>query len=201
MKIERLVIATRNRGKLHEFRDLLYRTRWEIVSLEDIGIRDECRETGRSFVENARIKALHFSQRTNLPVLADDSGLEVIALNGRPGIQSARYAGPGAGDATRIAKLLQELQLAQPGMRDARFVCALVLAQALVVHLEVEGECRGVIADAPRGAHGFGYDPVFLFPGLGRTYAELSPEEKNQCSHRSHAVRLLLVKLGLNSPK
>jgi XTP/dITP diphosphohydrolase len=126
---------------------------------------------------SARLKALACSHETDLPVLADDSGLEVFALGGRPGIHSARYAGDGASDAERIDRLLTELGKVA-GSRDARFVCALALARRGRLVLEVEGDCRGVIADAPRGTQGFGYDPVFLFPELGQTYAELSAEER-----------------------
>ncbi len=118
--------------------------------------------------------------------MADDSGLEVEALGGRPGIHSARYAGPGASDEDRIRKLLEEME--HSAERNARFVCSLALAKDGTLLLESEGECRGTIAKEPRGTNGFGYDPVFLFPQLGRTYAELSEAEKNLCSHRARAV-------------
>ncbi len=124
-------------------------------------------------------------------MLADDSGLEVEALGGRPGIFSARYGGPGASDEDRVRKLLKELE-SSAGERNARFVCSLALAQGGRLLLESEGECRGTIAKEPRGTNGFGYDPIFLFPALGRTYAELSQAEKNIHSHRSRAVASLL---------
>jgi XTP/dITP diphosphohydrolase len=190
-----IVVATRNKGKLREFRSLLAATGWEVLGLADVGISVDAEETGSTFSENARQKSLACSRETTLPVLADDSGLEVRALGGRPGIHSARYAGDGASDAERIAKLLAELR-DSPGGREARFVCALAFARRGRLILEVEGDCRGVITDAPRGTQGFGYDPVFLFPELGRTYAELSAEEKNRVSHRAAAVTALLQLLA-----
>ncbi len=189
----KVLLATRNTGKLREFRTLLLPAAWQVLSLSDLTIPHDCDETGDTFSANARLKALEYSTMTDLPVLADDSGLEVFALGGRPGVHSARYAGPLASDADRIRKLLLELQ-SVPGPRDARFVCALTLAQQGKVLVETEGECRGAIALEPRGHNGFGYDPVFLFMELDRTYAELSEEEKNRHSHRARAVKQLLEK-------
>ena len=194
LRVPTVVIATRNAGKLREFRSLLSVPGLAVLGLADVPIDRDCREDGQSFVENARQKALFYSNHTPLPVLADDSGLEVFALGGRPGIYSARYAGPKAADSDRIEKLLAELDAAG-GDRSARFVCALALARGNRILIETEGECRGVIAQAPRGTKGFGYDPIFLFPELGRTYAELDEEEKNRYSHRGHAVRKLLEAL------
>jgi XTP/dITP diphosphohydrolase len=161
------------------------------LSLDDVLIRNDHPETGTSFAENARIKAVKYSRQTGHPVLADDSGLEVAALGGRPGIRSARY---GANDRDRIRRLLLELERT-PGEREARFVCALALAQKEALIIETEGVCRGEIALDPRGANGFGYDPIFLIPELGRTYAELKPEEKNRVSHRARAVASFLQQL------
>jgi XTP/dITP diphosphohydrolase len=189
-----LVVATRNAGKLLEFRTLLLPLKAEILSLSDLAIDKDFEESGSTFAENARLKALAYSQLTSLPVLADDSGLEVAALGERPGIYSARYAGPGASDSDRIRKLLTELEK-YPDERDARFVCALALAQAGTLLLESKGECRGVIAQEPRGTNGFGYDPVFYFPELGRTYAELSNKEKDLYSHRGLAADSLLLEI------
>jgi len=189
-----LVIATRNIGKLREFRSLLSSTGWRILGLSDISSEKEHEEIGASFAENARLKALAYSADTDLPVLADDSGLEVAALGGRPGIHSARYAGPKASDSDRIRKLLSELD-ASGGPRDARFVCTLAIAQTGRLLLEAAGECRGLIAREPSGTNGFGYDPIFFFPELQRTYAELSESEKNLVSHRARAVHSLLEKL------
>ena len=194
LRVPTVVIATRNAGKLREFRSLISVPGLEVLGLADLSIDRDCREDGQSFVENARQKALFYSNHTPLPVLADDSGLEVFALGGRPGIYSARYAGPKAADSDRIEKLLAELDAAG-GDRSARFVCALALARGNRILIETEGECCGVIARAPRGTKGFGYDPIFLFPELGRTYAELDGEEKNCYSHRGQAVRKLLEAL------
>jgi XTP/dITP diphosphohydrolase len=195
MNISRLVIATRNRGKLREFRQLLANTGSKILGLEDLGIGEDFEETGSSFVENARLKARNYSLLTDLPVLGDDSGLEVVALGGRPGIHSARYAGPHATDLDRVRKLLAELDETGAN-REARFVCALALARRGVVLLDAEGECRGIIAPHPLGDRGFGYDPIFLFPELGRTYAELAEEEKNRFSHRARAVESLFARIA-----
>ncbi len=192
--MKQLVIATRNAGKIREFRDLLLPLKSDVLSLTDLGINTEIEEAGNTFAENARLKATAYSRLTQMPVLADDSGLEVKALGGRPGVHSARYAGPGASDADRIRKLLDELGKTG-GSREARFVCLLALAQNGALLLETEGECRGIIAEEPRGTNGFGYDPVFYFPKLGRTYAELSAEEKNKYSHRARAVSSLLSKI------
>jgi len=194
MRTTTLVVATHNRGKLQEFRTLLAPAQLQILSLDDLLIRNDHAETGASFAENARIKAVEYSRQTEHPVLADDSGLEVAALGGRPGIRSARYGRPGANDRDRIRQLLLELERT-PGERQARFVCALALAQKGALIIETEGECRGEIALEPRGANGFGYDPIFLFPELGRTYAELKPSEKNRVSHRARAVASLLKQL------
>ncbi len=194
IELSPLVIATRNKGKLREFRSLLSATGWTVLGLSELPTEKEHEETGTTFAENARLKALAYSLDTDLPVLADDSGLEVEALGGRPGLHSARYAGPAASDADRIRKLLWELE-ASGGTRDARFVCALAVARAGRLLMEAEGQCRGLIAREPRGSNGFGYDPVFIFPELGRTYAELSAAEKNVHSHRACAIRSLLERL------
>ena len=190
-----LVLATRNDGKLREFQALLQPLKCRILSLRDVDIDGDVEESGKTFAENARQKALSYSLLTRFPVLADDSGLEVAALGGRPGVYSARYAGTGASDEDRNRKLLEELGHGN-ARRDARFFCALALAREGTVLLESEGECRGVITRTPRGTNGFGYDPVFLFPELDKTFAELSPEEKNEHSHRTRAIRNLISKIN-----
>jgi XTP/dITP diphosphohydrolase len=194
LNLQTIIVATRNDGKLREFRNLFLPLRSGILSLKDVSIDAELEESGQTFVENARLKAIACSHLTQFPVLADDSGLEVAALGGRPGIHSARYAGAEASDSDRIRKLLGEINQCSAG-REARFVCNLALALDGKVLLESEGECRGSIIDDPRGTNGFGYDPVFLFPKLGKTFAELSEPEKNIHSHRAHAVAALLEKL------
>jgi XTP/dITP diphosphohydrolase len=189
-----IVIATRNSGKFREFQKLLLPMKSKILNLNDVSISAEFEESGNTFAENARFKAVAYSRLTQFPVLADDSGLEVEALEGRPGVHSARYAGPGASDSDRVQKLLNELERGG-GNRSARFFCALALAQKGVLLLEAEGECRGVIISEPRGSNGFGYDPIFLYPEFGKTFAELGEEEKNRHSHRARAVASLLQKL------
>jgi XTP/dITP diphosphohydrolase len=191
-QLKKIVVATRNDGKLREFHNLLSPLGGSILSLKDLAIAVDPEETGSTFAENARLKAVAYSRHTHFPVLADDSGLEVAALGGRPGIHSARYAGPGASDAERIRKLLGELQGKE---RPARFFCALAVALEGELLLESEGECRGVIAEEPHGTNGFGYDPIFFFPELVKTCAELSEGEKNLHSHRSRAVASLLARI------
>ena len=189
----KILLATRNPGKVREFRALLEPAGWELLGLPELSITREVAETGVSFAENARLKALAYAEDTDLPVLADDSGLEVFSLGCKPGVESARYAGPGASDSDRVRKLLAELEKTRAD-RAARFVCALALARRGVMIAVAEGECRGEIAFEPRGIHGFGYDPIFWFPDLGKTFAELNATEKNQYSHRAHAIRALLAK-------
>ena len=195
LNLQTIVLATRNNGKLMEFRTLLQSLESRILSLQDIDINRDVEESGNTFAENARLKALEYSQWTHYPVLADDSGLEVMALGGRPGIYSARYAGADASDEDRNRKLLKELE-GEKNNRNARFFCALALAQHGAVLLETEGECRGVITRTLRGTNGFGYDPVFLFPDLDKTFAELNKEEKNTYSHRTRAIHNLIVLLN-----
>jgi len=193
--LQTIVLASRNNGKIGEFQSLLQVLDCRILSLQDAGIDFEVEESGRTFAENAQIKAIEYSHRTRFPVLADDSGLEVVALDGRPGVYSARYAGTKATDEDRNQKLLAELENTEAN-RQARFVCALALAQDGIVLLEAEGECRGEIASIPRGSNGFGYDPVFLLPALRKTFAELNPQGKNRYSHRTRAVQNLLTQIN-----
>lgn len=190
----KIVVATRNIGKLREFQTLLRPTQINLVSLLNLGIEVEIAESGYTFAENAQQKAIGYSRLTSFPVLADDSGLAVEALGGRPGIHSARYAGPEASDSDRIRKLLKDLTGCGDN-RNARFVCALALAQNGLLLRESEGLCSGIIIAEPRGTNGFGYDPIFFFPELNKTFAELNETEKNQYSHRARAVRSLLKSL------
>ncbi len=196
--LQTIVIATRNAGKLREFQALLEPLGNRVLSLEDAGIDRDVEESGATFSENARIKALEYSRMILFPVLADDSGLEVRALGGKPGIYSARYAGSGASDEDRNRKLLEQLEHEDKN-RDARFFCALAMAMQGTLLLETCGECRGVITRTPRGKNGFGYDPVFLFPELDKTFGEFSREEKNEYSHRSRAIRNLISMLKKNN--
>jgi XTP/dITP diphosphohydrolase len=196
----RLLIATHSAHKLAELRDLLELERGELVSLDDLAITDDPAETGETFETNARIKARFGARRSGLPTLADDSGLEVDALDGGPGVRTRRYAGPAATDLDNNAKLLAELDGLPPERRGARYVCVLALAlprpgagdRAAVPIRSVRGTTRGRIASAPRGSGGFGYDPIFEPAGEppgGRTFGLWTPEAKHAVSHRGRAAR------------
>jgi len=184
-----LLIATNNRGKVAEYRQLLEGCGWEIVTPADIGLRLDVDEDGDGYAANARLKAEAFANSSGLLALADDSGLEVDALDGRPGPLSARYAGVGQTDAEGVALLLHELRDIPPERRTARFRCVIALAAPGGEVLYCEGECPGVIASEPQGDNGFGYDPVFYLPERGVTIAQLPPDEKNAISHRGRAAR------------
>jgi XTP/dITP diphosphohydrolase len=187
--LQKLLVATNNPGKIREYKDLLSDLRLEITFPAEEGLALEVEETGATFEENACLKALAFARATGILTLADDSGLEVDALDGAPGVRSARYAGPGASDVDRYRKLLVALEAIPPGRRQARFRCVVALAQADGSIRTAEGTCEGEIGFAPRGDSGFGYDPIFVVEGFGGlTMAELSPEIKNQISHRGRAV-------------
>jgi XTP/dITP diphosphohydrolase len=209
-----LLIATSNKGKVTEIASLLEGLDCRAIGLEDLPqVPPPVEETGTTFVENAIIKADYYHAASGLLTLADDSGLEVDALDGRPGVYSARYGGEGLSSDQQIALLLEEMKNAPEEKRTARFVCVVALVGAAgetsdkrksVWHLDgalvdspvrprirqtFEGRCEGRIALAPRGAGGFGYDPIFIDAELGRTFAELSPEEKSSRSHRGKALR------------
>jgi len=184
----RLLIATHNRGKLIEYQALFADLPFELVTLDDVGIRNDVAENGATFAENARAKALAYARQSGLLTLADDSGLEVDALGGAPGVRSKRYAGENKSDAERIAFLLDQLRDAPAGKRGARFRCAIALAAPDGKQWETDGTCEGAIAFEPRGEHGFGYDPVFQVAERGARMAELSTTEKNQVSHRARAA-------------
>jgi len=186
----RLLIATANSGKVAEYWSLLAGLDCQLLSLRDAAISGDVAENGATYAENARIKAVAYATRSGLVTLADDSGLEVDALGGEPGIYSARYAGEGATDAERVAFLLHKLEGVVPEHRGARFVCVIAIALPDGEVTFCRGECSGVIAAVPRGATGFGYDPVFLLPDRGLTVAELEPGEKNRVSHRGRAAAL-----------
>ncbi len=190
-----LLIATHNPGKVREYRELLRDLPVRLTFLDEVGIDDEVPETGRTFEENAVQKALAYARRSGLLTLADDSGLEVDALGGAPGVHSARYAGPHATDEDRIRKLLDALRGVPPERRTARFRCVIAVATPEGDLITAEGRVEGRIAEAPRGHHGFGYDPVFYLPDLGKTMAELPPEEKNRLSHRARAAEAIKPKL------
>lgn len=192
-----LLIATRNRGKLREAQQLLSDLPIFPRHLEEFPETGEVEETGATFAENATLKAQAYAWQTKLWTLADDSGLEVDALNGAPGIYSARYAGEGATDAQRIARLLEELQRVDASTRRARFVCAIAIADTNGNVINVsEGTCEGHIAHQPQGNGGFGYDPIFIPEGYVESFGQLPAEIKAQISHRARAfqaTRLFLL--------
>ena len=190
MSNRRLLIATRNRGKLQEIRDLLEALPLELIDLNSFPAIASIPETGCTFAENASLKAMGYAAEAVVMTLADDSGLEVEALEGAPGVLSARYAGDGASDSERVEKLLSQLRNIDVGNRAARFVSVVAIADLSGAILNISnGVCKGAIADAPRGTSGFGYDPIFVPEGFDRTFAELTPLEKNQISHRARALK------------
>lgn len=215
----KVLVATRNRGKFQEIVRLLGPAGFTPVGLEDTGLFGEAQEHGKTYLENAAAKALYWSRQYEGPVLAEDSGLEVQTLGGKPGIHTARYGGPGLTDAQRIQKLLDELAAAAGADRQvapttagaahaagtsraAAYKCAAVLANGGTLIASFSGACQGEIAAAPRGSGGFGYDPIFLYPPLGKTFAELAADEKDKISHRGAALRALaehLKKHGMSA--
>lgn len=194
----RWVVATGNPGKLAEIKALLQGGPITLVAQTELGI-EAAEESAGTFVENALTKARHVSRRAGLPALADDSGLIVDALSGRPGVHSARFAGPEADDAANVARLLAELEGVPDERRSARFYCVIVLMRSAddPAPLIATGSWEGQIAHAPAGTVGFGYDPVFLVPRHGCTAAELPPGVKNEISHRAAALKELGRQLGL----
>ena len=190
-----LLLATNNKGKLREYKGLLQGIPFEIVTLADQGIAAEVAEIGKSFEENATLKATSLAAISGLLSLADDSGLEVDALGGEPGPLSHRYAGDNATDADRVNFLLSKLKDVPERQRTAQFRCVIAIAEPYGRVELCSGICRGVITTVPRGNQGFGYDPIFLVPELGKTMAELTPDEKNLISHRARAAEKARGKL------
>ncbi len=186
--MQKLLIATNNPGKVGEYRELLAGLLVHLTFPAEEGLELEVEETGGSFEANAVLKARAFAETSSLLALADDSGLEVDALGGEPGIHSARYAGPGASDQARYQLLLHNLEGVPWERRAARFRCVIAIATPGGEVHTAEGICEGIIAFEPRGEHGFGYDPVFYMPEHGCTMAELPPEVKNRVSHRARAA-------------
>ena len=189
----RFVLATHNPGKLREMGEILKDFGIEVVSPKDLGITVDVEETGTTFAENAMLKAKAICQAAGLPAIADDSGLCVDALNGAPGVYSARYGGEGLDDRGRYLLLLSSLRGAPT--RAAHFACAVACAFPNGDTLTAEGRCDGSIAYAPLGDGGFGYDPVFLLPGTGKTFGQLTQEEKSAVSHRGRALKDFAGKL------
>jgi XTP/dITP diphosphohydrolase len=200
--MKRLLIATHNPGKIREIAEALEPTGIEVVGMNHLSDRTEVEETGSTFEANARIKAEAYSLRTDLPVLADDSGLEVDALNGDPGVRSARYGGPGLDDPGRCRQVLEEIaDVTEPEQRTARFRCVLALAVAGRTLATFEGVVEGRLLTEPRGDNGFGYDPIFFHPPSGCTTAQLSTAEKRRISHRGEAIRALLAAIRTGDPR
>lgn len=187
----KIIIATNNEGKVREFKTLLAPYGCEAVSLKDEGIKIEIEEDGETFEENAHIKAKAIYDLTHTPVIADDSGLEVEFLDGAPGVYSARYAGEGASDADRCAKVLSEMEGVAEPLRKCRFVCAVYFILDDETEYCFTGTLDGYIGEEPVGENGFGYDPIFMLPD-GRSVAELSEKEKNKISHRANALNQLI---------
>ena len=190
--LKKVVLASSNQGKLREIQQLLAPLNWQLLSQSQLTIED-AEETGLSFVENALIKARHASTLAGLPALADDSGLEVDALGGKPGIYSSRFAGPDATDQDNMTALLQAMIGVSETQRTARFHCVIVYLRHSQdpTPLIAQGVWEGRILENPRGNNGFGYDPVFFSPHHGRSAAQLTPEEKNSSSHRARALHAL----------
>ncbi|MGC8605809.1 MAG: XTP/dITP diphosphatase [Desulfomonilaceae bacterium] len=191
IRTDKIVIATRNWGKLVEIKKLLQDTNTKLLSLDDFPDIPEVLEDGATFEENALKKALFVGSSTGMTALADDSGLCVDALSGRPGILSARYGGPNLDDKKRYGQLLEEMKGISAPFRTARFVCVVALASPDGEHKLFKGVCDGRILNTPRGEGGFGYDPVFFYEEIGLSFGEMDPNTKNRVSHRARALKML----------
>ncbi len=185
-----LLLATTNYHKLEEYRAIFSGLPFHFLSLHDIHLDLDVEEAGTTFAENAELKALAYARASGMLTLADDSGLEIDALGGAPGIYSARFAGKETSYEERFRLLLEQLKGLTRERRTARFRCVIALAEPSGYYQTVEGTLEGLIADTPRGQYGFGYDPIFFIPELGKTSAELTPEHKNRISHRGRAAQL-----------
>lgn len=191
--MKEVIIATKNKGKVKEFEHIFNPLGIAVKSLLDLDESIEIEENGTTFEENALIKAREIAHTFNVLVIADDSGLEVDALDGRPGVYSARYAGVGRNDSDNIKKVLSELKGVEFNKRTARFVCALSLVSPEGKEFVVRGECEGLITTEPIGSEGFGYDPIFYLPSKDKTMAQIPKAEKNVLSHRAEAFKKLEV--------
>ena len=189
--MRRLVVATTNRGKLREIETLLEAVPFSLVTLADWPDVAPPEETGRTFAANAQLKALYYARHTGQLTVAEDSGLEIDALGGAPGVESARFGGSGSSDADKFTLIYDALRAQKAATSTARFVCALALARGDAVEFETRGTVEGTIAPEPKGSGGFGYDPIFYYPPFGCTLAEASPEQKASVSHRGQAFRKL----------
>ena len=187
--MKKLLLATTNKGKIGEYRYLFRGLPFEIVSPMQENIDIDVDEKFMTLEDNARQKALDYAERSGIITVADDSGLEVDALGGEPGVRSSRYAGEGASDEDRVNYLLSKLEGVPPGKRTARFRCVIAIADKSGIRATCNGECNGTIAFEPKGENGFGYDPIFFLQELNKTLAELNTETKNNLSHRANAAR------------
>ncbi|CAN5691095.1 XTP/dITP diphosphatase [soil metagenome] len=188
-----ILVGTKNAGKIRELKNLLAEVPINLRDLNEFENIVEPEETGATFAENAALKAVYYARETGIGALADDSGLEVEALNGAPGVYSARYAGETASDAEKISKLLREIKDSASANRSARFVCAIALTDETgEIVFQTEGICKGKIALAANGQNGFGYDPVFIPEGFDHTFGELSGEIKSRLSHRARAIEKII---------
>ena len=194
--MKNVLIASKNSGKIAEFKQMLSPLGIEVVSLLDFLDAPDVEETGETFQQNAKLKAEAITKRYGCIAIADDSGLVVDKLEGRPGVYSARYAGEDKDDQKNIEKVLEELSGIPMPERTAHFVCVLAISSPERPTYFVEGECHGLIATNPSGTEGFGYDPIFYVPGKGKTFAELSSNEKNTISHRARALQKLKKKFS-----
>lgn len=192
MKIERIVFATGNEGKLREIREILADFSIEVISMKEVGIDEEIEENGTSFKENSLIKSRFICEKSGLPALADDSGLEIDYLGGEPGIYSARYLGRDTDYEIKNNLIIEKLRNAKPHERGARFVCSISLVLPDGREFVTDGVMEGEIAHEIKGENGFGYDPIFFLPEYGMSSAEISREEKNKISHRGKALRAMV---------
>jgi XTP/dITP diphosphohydrolase len=192
---KKIIIATHNKGKLDEFKKILKNFKTEVLSLNELGFFNEIPETGSTFEENSMIKARHVHEKFGEIVVADDSGLEIDALNGAPGIFSARFSGAGKTDEDRVEKVLHLLKGVLPKDRTARFICSITVIWGPQTFFQTRGACEGRIALSPIGENGFGYDPIFYLAHYDKTMAQLEPELKNQISHRGKAMDLMQEEL------
>lgn len=189
--MKEIIIATKNKGKAKEFAELFGPLGFKVKTLLDYPDAPDIEETGKTFTENALLKAQGIAKLYQKIVIADDSGLVIDALNGRPGVYSARYAGEEKNDKANIQKVLSEMKDIPHDKRTAHFHCTLALVQPGTAPITVDGICEGLILTEKRGNNGFGYDPIFYVPQLDKTMAEMTPEEKNKISHRGNAIRAL----------
>jgi len=196
--MKKMIFATKNKGKILEFAQMMEKHEIEVLSLLDINYEDEIEENGETFEENALIKAREIASQYQTTVIADDSGLSIDVLNGAPGVYSARYAGEVRSDKANIDKVLEELKGIPDDERTARFVCILAIVDETGKEVVVSGTCEGKIWHEKRGSEGFGYDPIFYLPQLGKTMAELSKDEKNALSHRGKAFKKFESLIGVS---